>query len=161
MSAGMDEGYYNFAFPYLREGTGVNPTEDNFVLESLLKSADTKSTTVATSSGTQEPVLSLQGAGVSEVAKVEPVEAAASEVDEATDVETKERLTKEEKKDLQENIAKVQATVAAGPLLVKTFQTGKRQADTDIDKALEAEGNGKSKTKKANQQPVSHSLSFI
>lgn len=152
----MEEGY-NFAFPYLREGTGVDPREDDYSFARLLTSQMPKNTTLETAPPPPQeqapPTSQMQGTGfdqkVEEKSDVKP--SSSSAITDNND----EELTAEEKQALKKKIESVREKVSQGQLVVKSFGIGKRksQADSsDLDEALEEEGYGKkARKKKANK----------
>ena len=154
----MDDEYYNYAFPGLSESTGgVDPREDPYAFARLLASQmpkDVKLETLPTPPQQPLPATSaMQGTGVSEevTEKVQqPVSSADSE----------DKLSADEKINLQKKIDNVQAKVASGPLVVKSLAARKTKDDSaDVNQALDEEGYGGGQRQKKKAKLV-HFLTF-
>ena len=140
----MDDQEDNFAYPYLREGTGVNPAEDDKYF--LCSRGHFPVDVTATDEVKQtKDVKSMKGAG-----QVPAVSA----VTEISKDESVDKLKPAAAKALKQEIAKNLAKAAAGHLEVKSFGTGRAAAGKS---ALDEQGGGKAKRAKV----VSHSLNFV
>lgn len=150
----IDDDNARYAY-MLKTSTGVSPQDDDFVYVPCPSTyySGTKShppVQVATDLGSSVAE-NLQGAGVVEedakpAALTAPTEVAA-------------KLKPEEVKAIKSSITSAGLQAAKrGPLKVKSFQTGKKTADKEVDQALEEEGYGR---KKRPKKTVSHSILFI
>ena len=155
----MCDNSYNFAFPHLREGTGVDPGEDEYAFARLLTSQMPKNISLESAPlplQKQVPPTSLMtGTGVNE----EAITGQNQLAKESAVKESEEELSQKEVQSIKEKIENVRASVSEGPLVVKSFEAGKRKKDIDnVNEALDEEGYGQKK--KQAKHVVAHNFKF-
>lgn len=162
----MDDGdnSFNFAFPYLREGTGVDPQEDPWAFSRLLSShtpSEPKLNYIPTPPQRSAPPTSLmQGNGLNED---NPEDRDVKPQISSAESDSQETLSKEEKKVLKQRIEDVRSEVSKGPLVVQSFGTGKQKSDAktvDVVQALEEEGYGTKKKRKTSSTQSGNCFKF-